>query len=100
MTTLLTAILRDATDDTTPQSSRFVYLLGIVWDVFLAVVNTTLLFLGVLCAGFFALQYSVQLSCVATAAAGDALKVAPAVEKSSSIAAEPDVNLAILKIAH
>jgi len=81
----MTILPQNATDNTTPQN----------WQL----VRTGLLLLGILCALFLATQYFVQHSRVATAAAGDDLQVPPPINTTAS-AAEPDVNLAILKVAH
>jgi hypothetical protein len=81
----MTSLPHNATDHTTPQSSRPFYI--------------RLLLLGILCALFLAATSFLQHTRFATAAARDALQVTPAIDPSAT-GAEPDFNLAILKIAH
>jgi hypothetical protein len=80
----MASLPHDATDDTTPQVSR--------------PIHRGLLILGILCALFLAATSFLQHTRFATPAARDGL-LTPTID-SSTTAAEPDLNLAILKIAH
>ena len=80
----MTSLPHNATDETTPLSSQ--------------PVHRGLLLLGILCALFLAAT-SLQHTPFATDAARDALQVTPTID-SGATADEPDLNLAILEIAH
>ena len=69
--------------DATPRSSQPIH-------------RGLLLLVGILCALFLAATSFLQHTRFATAAASDALQVTP----SSATDDEPDLNLAILKVAH